>query len=86
DAGFILWEGSDVVQVPTSALFRHGRGWAVFAVKEKRARRREVSLGHRSGFTAEILDGVSVGDRVITHPNAEIDDGARVRLRTGDHQ
>lgn len=82
DAGFILWEGSDVLQVPTSALFRHGSGWAVFVVEEKKARRRDVSVGHRSGFTAEILSGVSADDMVIVHPNDEIDDGVRVHLRS----
>lgn len=82
DAGFILWEGDDVVQVPTSALFRYGSGWALFVVEERRARLQEVSVGHRSGFTAEILSGVSVDEIVIVHPNDEIDDGVRVRLRS----
>ncbi len=81
DAGFILWEGSDVLQVPTSALFRQGSGWAVFVVEEKKARLRKVSVGHRSGFTAEVLSGVSVDEIVIAHPNDEIDDGVRVRRR-----
>ena len=38
EARFVLWEGKDVLQLPTSALFRHGEGWAVFALEGGRAR------------------------------------------------
>jgi HlyD family secretion protein len=81
EAGFILWEGDDVLQIPTSALYRYAEGWAVFIVENRKARRRQVELGHRSGFTAEILSGLSAGELVITHPNDAIEDGVRVRLR-----
>lgn len=40
EARFVLWEGADVLQLPTSALFRNGAGWAVFAVEGGRARPR----------------------------------------------
>ncbi len=82
EAAFILWEGEDVLQVPTSALFRHGEGWAVFTVENGKARRRHLEIGHRSGFTAEILSGLSSGDEVVTHPNEAIKDGTRVRSRS----
>ncbi|MBS1246907.1 MAG: Secretion protein HlyD, partial [Proteobacteria bacterium] len=38
EADFILWQGEDVLQVPASALFRHGDGWAVFRHDGTRAR------------------------------------------------
>ncbi len=82
EAAFILWEGEDVLQVPTSALFRHGKGWAVFTVAGGRARLQPVEIGHRSGFTAEILSGLSTEDVVITHPNDTIESGTRVRVRS----
>jgi HlyD family secretion protein len=37
DANFIIWEGADVLQVPASALFRKGEGWALFAIENSRA-------------------------------------------------
>ncbi len=83
EAAFILWEGDNVLQVPTSALFRHKEGWAVFTVENGKARRHSVEIDHRSGFTAEILSGVSEGDVVIIHPNDTISDGTRVRPRAG---
>ena len=34
EAHFVVWEGRDILQVPTSALFRSGKEWSVF-VEEK---------------------------------------------------
>lgn len=81
EASFIIWEGKDVLQVPASALFRKGNGWAVFVMENKRARQRQVVVGHRNGLTAEIVSGLSEGELVIIHPDESIKDGARVRLR-----
>ncbi len=57
DAIFIVWEGADVLQVPASALFRKGEGWAVFTVEQKTARQRSVEVGQRNGLVAEIRSG-----------------------------
>lgn len=81
EASFILWEGADILQVPTSALFRSGKDWATFVVEDKRARERPVKIGHRSGLSTEILSGVKEGESVITHPDDSVEDGVRVRPR-----
>ncbi len=80
-ADFIIWEGGNILQVPTSSLFRHGDGWAIFAVKDGRARLRAVRTGHAGGMYTEIIDGVEEGDSVITHPGDAVSDGVRVRVR-----
>jgi len=79
----ILWENKDVLQVPTSALFRNAEGWALFALEDGRATRRQVEVGRQNGLAAEILSGMKQGDRVIVHPSAEIKDGAAVEEREG---
>ena len=81
DASFVLWQGEDVLQVPAGALFRHGDGWAVFAVDDDRAVRRPVSLGRRNVHAAQVLEGLTAGQRVVLHPSNRIDDGTRVRGR-----
>jgi len=81
EASFIIWEGKDVLQVPASALFRKQDGWAVFVVKNKRALKREVKVGQRTGLAAEILSGLAEGEEVISHPDNSIEDGTRVRPR-----
>lgn len=81
DARFVLWEAADVLQVPTSSLFRHKEGWAVFVVEAERARLRAVDLGQRAGLAAQVLTGLKAGERVIAHPDDRIRDGVRVRPR-----
>lgn len=78
EARFVLWEADDVVQVPTSALFRSGDKWAVFVIDNDRAVLREVAPGRRSGLRTAISNGVEAGEAVITHPGDRVQDGTRV--------
>lgn len=80
-ARFVVWQGEDVLQMPASAAFREGDGWAAFVVDEGRARLRRIGIGRRSGLVVEIRDGLQAGDRVLLHPARELRDGDRVRLR-----
>jgi HlyD family secretion protein len=81
EARFVLWEGADVLQLPTSALFRHGEGWAVFAIDGRRARLTPVTTGQRAGLTTQLLSGLAAGARVVSHPDDKISDGTRVKPR-----
>jgi len=81
NARFILWENDDALRVPTSALFRAGDGWAAFVVDGDRARLRRVEPGRRGGLYTELLDGLAAGERVIVHPDRDLADSTRIRLR-----
>jgi HlyD family secretion protein len=81
EARIIIWESSDALKVPSSALFRQGDKWSVFLIEEGKARRREVEVGHRSQFEAEILSGIEEGAEIILHPSNQIEDGASVETR-----
>jgi HlyD family secretion protein len=81
EARFVLWEADDVLQLPTSALFREGEGWAVFAVEGGRARLTQVETGQRAGLATQVLSGLAAGTRVVSHPDDKIDDGTRVKPR-----
>jgi len=81
EARFITWQGKDVLQVPASALFRRDSDWAIFVVKEGRARERRVSVGHQNGLESEILSGLQEGEEVILYPDESIKDGTRVKRR-----
>lgn len=82
DAKFILWHENDVLQVPASSLFRYQDGWALFAIEGKHATRRKVTVGQRNGLTAQILEGIELGETVINHPSDEVEDGSRIEIRT----
>jgi len=81
EARIIIWEAESVWKVPSSALFRHGDGWSVFVVENGKAIRRDVEIGHRSQFEAEVLSGINEGAPIIVHPTNQIGDGAKVENR-----
>lgn len=81
EAAFVLWEGSDLLLAPASALFRRGEGWAVFVAETGRARLRDVKVGQRNGLEAQVLDGLKAGEEVIAHPDEKIAEGTRVVAR-----
>jgi HlyD family secretion protein len=70
---------SDVLAVPTSGLFRSDGAWAVYAVVNGRAVRREVTLGLRNAERAEVVEGLVEGDQVVLFPPATLSHGAEVR-------
>jgi HlyD family secretion protein len=79
----VLWEGEDVLQVPTGALFRNQEDWAVFAVVGGRARLRRVEIARQGGLVAEVVSGLEEGDTVVLHPGDSVADGLRVEQRPG---
>lgn len=81
EAQIVLWEAQDVLQVPTSAIFRKGQGWSVFVIENGLAKERPVEVGHRSPTTAEIRAGVAEGGIVILHPTNQLASGMRVKPR-----
>ena len=81
EARFVLWEGRDVLQLPTSALFRQGEGWAAFVLDGRRVRLTPVEIGQRAGLASQVVSGLKAGDRVVAHPDETIEDGVRVKPR-----
>jgi HlyD family secretion protein len=76
-----VWNSDSVLTVPVGALFRRGDDWAVFAVSDGRARTTRIEIGHRNNRSAEVISGLSAGDRVVLHPSDRVSDGAAVRER-----
>ncbi|WP_407935387.1 efflux RND transporter periplasmic adaptor subunit [Alkalimonas cellulosilytica] len=89
EARFVLWQGDDVLSLPTSALFREQRkdarqtneppGWAVFVAQNGKAELRFVEIGRRSGLVTQLEAGLVAGDLVITHPPANLRSGDRIQ-------
>ncbi|BCN93167.1 membrane protein [Thiomicrorhabdus immobilis] len=81
DAKFVLWHEDDVLQVPSSALFRYQDGWAVFSIEDNVAKRKPVKIGQRNGLSVQILSGLVEGEKLINHPSDAVDDGVKVKQR-----
>ncbi len=78
EAHVVVWDAPDVLEVPTAALFRQDGGWALFRVDGGVARLTPVEIGQRTAREAEVVRGVSAGQRIVAHPSDRVHDGARV--------
>lgn len=81
EASFILWEADDALQIPASALFRDGDGWAAFAVEQGKAVKRRVETGQRNGLSAQVISGIKAGEQVVVHPDDRVHDGVAIAAR-----
>lgn len=78
DVRIVVWEAAGVLRVPTAALFRDDGEWAVYAIRNQRARLTHVEIGEQNGREAEVIGGLTEGAKVIIHPPDSLADGARV--------
>jgi HlyD family secretion protein len=76
-----VWDAENAIRVPVAALFRQGEEWAVFSVREGRARVVKVQLGHRNSRMAEVISGLNEGASVVLHPSDRIAESTRVAER-----
>ena len=76
-----VWDAENALRVPVGALFRRGDDWAVFAVRDGRARTVTVQVEHRNSRMAEVVSGLAEGDQVVLHPSDRISEGTRVAER-----
>ncbi len=81
DVQIVIWDGKNVLKMPLSSLFRCGKSWCTFVVKDNKAARRLVEIGQRSDFEAEIRRGLKQDEVVILHPSEQINDGSRISDR-----
>jgi HlyD family secretion protein len=81
EAQVVIWEGTNVLQVPSSAVFRRGETWTTFIVESGHAQWRPIEIGHLGEFATEILDGLKEGDTVIVHPPNELNAGSRIQTK-----
>jgi RND family efflux transporter MFP subunit len=76
----VLQERENVVVVPDSALVRERGNVYVFVANAGKAHRREVKLGLLQSEYYEVLEGLSVGELVVTRGRRQIEDGQAIEL------
>jgi RND family efflux transporter MFP subunit len=70
----------NVVVVPDSALLREQDNVYVFVANGNKAHRQRVKVGLSQREYYEVLEGLSVGDMVITHGQRQLEDGQMVEV------
>ncbi|MDP9203772.1 MAG: efflux RND transporter periplasmic adaptor subunit [Gemmatimonadota bacterium] len=67
------------ITIPVAALVPDGDGYKVFVVTAGNvARARKITIGRRTETTAEILSGLSAGERVVTEGAYGLEDSVKV--------
>ena len=79
DLAIATWSTDSALRVPARSLFRAGERWAVFAVRDGRARELFVDIGESDGTLTVIARGLAEGDRVVAQPSDTVRDGTQVR-------
>lgn len=77
-------EVKDSLVLPETALVPQGDDQYVFRVVEGKAQRVKIGLGQRRDGKVEILNGLAVGDIVVTAGQPKIRDGSAVRVAPSD--
>lgn len=69
----------NAILVPTTALVQRGQLSGLFVIDtDERARLRWVRLGHSADGRAEVLSGLTAGERFLVSPPQGLTDGSRV--------
>jgi membrane fusion protein, multidrug efflux system len=96
NANLQLWSGQfvnvrmlidtrqQVVVVPTASVQRGPDGPFVFAVQGEKVAVRPVTVTQQDDTQAVISTGVEAGDQIVTTGFAQLADGTRVQVTTGD--
>lgn len=77
----VIWESSAALRVHAGALFRVDERWALFVIENGRAVLRRVEIGRSNDDYAEVLGGLSEGDRVVIYPTDRVQPGVRLTPR-----
>ena len=81
EAEIIIEDIKNINKVPLSALFRQNSKWSVLKVIDGEVFLQAVMVGKRNNLFAEITQGLTIGEQVITHPNNNIEVGMSVIQR-----
>lgn len=81
EAKIVIQELPEVLQLPSSAVFRLGERWVVYRVVDGVVVTTTVELGARNDRAFEVRSGLSLGDRVVSYPSASLSDGTQVVAR-----
>lgn len=71
---------ADALTVPRAALLEDAGETAVFAVREAKAVRVPIEVGHMSGELVEVRKGLTEGEQVVTAGKITLRDGASVEV------
>lgn len=81
DTHILIHKIKNQLLVPTSALFRDGKSWAVFVNRNGRAHKQVVEISRYNSSVGIVEKGLNLGEKVIIYPPENIRDGTAIKAR-----
>lgn len=75
----------NILVVPTSALIFRGEGMQVAKVVGNHVRLLNIQVGINFGLTCQVLSGLSLKDKLVANPTADLLDGDEIRIVPKTH-
>jgi HlyD family secretion protein len=69
------------VMIPSSAIIKEDDLSYVFVIKNGSIIKTKIAIGSSSSNFSRLIDGVEVGDNVVTDPNNELQNGQEVLIK-----
>jgi membrane fusion protein (multidrug efflux system) len=77
----ILKTKGSAIMIPTEAVIPEAKGNKVYVVKNGKSISTKVTLGTRSDKTVEIIDGLAIGDTLITNGIIQVKPDGEVEIK-----
>lgn len=81
DVRIVTKEKLNALAVPERAAFRRAGQWYVFKVEDGTAKMTPITIGLKNDTYAEVLEGISISDTIVTEPMNELNDGTPLSTR-----
>lgn len=76
----VVFDQRQAILVPSEAIVRRGTAAMVFVVKGTQVEERPVRIGYVEGSRSEIVEGLTVGEQIVTLGQQGLRDGMDVRV------
>lgn len=75
-----LYENEDAIVIPKILLMNEGSQKYVFVIENSAAQKRYVKIGSESALEAEIIDGLTPGDKIVVKGYNLLENGTTVKI------
>jgi membrane fusion protein, multidrug efflux system len=80
DVKVLVYDNPKAIVIPRNVIMKDNNGMYVFVEKENSAAKKYISNGRDEGINYEVTGGLSIGERLITQGNAQVNNGSKVKV------
>lgn len=81
ELSILISQDENVLKIPLSAVFKDQSKWKVYAVEDKKAAIKEISILKKNDYEVVVGSGLSEGDLVIVFPGDTVAPGKRIQWK-----